>query len=174
MAGLRLRQPGLKRLDESRAWSAQAAQLAERTGETETMSLFFGPTNVNFWRIGIEVDGGDPARALDIARSTYPATIAAGCRQVFYYADVGRAYARLRGKDREAIRFLLTAERIAPSTSIARRMRGRPRGYCSSDHDSKPVVRSCAAWASACESADRLNATTRRVRIGHQRRSPGG
>jgi hypothetical protein len=105
---------GLKRLDDSRTWAGEAVALAERTGETETMSLFFGPTNVNIWRIGMEVDGGDPARAVDIARSTNPATIAAGCRQVFYYADVGRAYARLRGKDREAIRFLLTAERIAP------------------------------------------------------------
>src|SRR5919112_6805206 len=78
------------------------------------MGLFFGPTNVNIWRIGIEVDGGDPERAVDIARTTNPATIAAGCRQVFYYADAARAYARLRGKDREAIRFLLTAERVAP------------------------------------------------------------
>jgi hypothetical protein len=104
---------GLKQLDDSRSWSAQAAQLAERTGESEAMSLFFGPTNVNIWRIGIEVDGGDPARAVDIARSTNPATIAA-CRQVFYYADIARALARLRGQDREAIRYLLTAERIAP------------------------------------------------------------
>jgi tetratricopeptide (TPR) repeat protein len=105
---------GLKRLDDGRAWAAEAAELAERTGETETMSLFFGPTNVNLWRIGIEVDGGDPALAVEIARDTNPATIAAGFRQVFYYADVGRAYARLRGRDREAIRYLLTAERIAP------------------------------------------------------------
>jgi hypothetical protein len=105
---------GLKRLDDARAWSAQAAELAERTGETETMGLFFGPTNVNIWRIGIEVDGGDPARAVDIARTTNPATIAANFRQVFYYADVARAYARLPGRDRDAVRFLLTAERIAP------------------------------------------------------------
>jgi transcriptional regulator with XRE-family HTH domain len=105
---------GLKRLDDSRAWAGEAADLADRTGETNTMGLYFGPTNVNIWRIGIEVDGADPARAVDIARSTNPATITAGFRQVFYYADAARAYARLRGKDREAIRYLLTAERIAP------------------------------------------------------------
>jgi transcriptional regulator with XRE-family HTH domain len=105
---------GLKRLDDSRAQALEAAGLAGRTGETTTMGMFFGPTNVNIWRIGIEVDGGDPGRAADIARTTNPATIAAGCRQVFYYADAARAYARLRGKDREAVRFLLTAERIAP------------------------------------------------------------
>jgi transcriptional regulator with XRE-family HTH domain len=105
---------GLRRLDDSRARAGEAAELADRTGETETMGLFFGPTNVNIWRIGIEVDGEDPARAVDIARTTNPATITAGFRQVFYYADAARAYARLRGKDREAIRYLLTAERLAP------------------------------------------------------------
>ncbi len=105
---------GLRRLDDSRAWAGEAADLAGRTGETDTMGLFFGPTNVNIWRIGIEVDGGDPARAADIARTTNPATITAGFRQVFYYADAARAYTRLRGKDREAIRYLLTAERLAP------------------------------------------------------------
>jgi alpha-ketoglutarate-dependent taurine dioxygenase len=76
--------------------------------------LYFGPTNVNIWRIGIEVDGGDPGRAAELARTTNPAAIAAGFRQVFYYADTARAYARLRGQDREAIRYLLTAERLAP------------------------------------------------------------
>jgi hypothetical protein len=54
---------GLKRLDDSRAWAGEAAKLADRTDKTDTMGLFFGPTNVNIWRIGIEVDGGDPARA---------------------------------------------------------------------------------------------------------------
>jgi transcriptional regulator with XRE-family HTH domain len=105
---------GLRRLDDSRAWAGEAADLADRTGETDTNGLFFGPTNVNIWRIGIEVDGGDAAHAVEIARTTNPATITAGFRQVFYYADAARAYARLRGKDREAIRYLLTAERLAP------------------------------------------------------------
>jgi hypothetical protein len=105
---------GGKRLDDSRAWSSEAAALARRTGETTTMSMYFGPTNVDIWRIGIEVDGGDPGRAADIARGADPAAIPAGFRQVFYYADTARALARLRGRDREAVRFLLTAERIAP------------------------------------------------------------
>ena len=105
---------GLKQLGDSRAWSGEAAALAERVGESDMMGLFFGPTNVNIWRVGIEVEGGEPGRAVEIARATNPATIAASCRQVFFYADAGRAYARLRGRDREAIRYLLTAERLAP------------------------------------------------------------
>jgi transcriptional regulator with XRE-family HTH domain len=105
---------GAKRLEDSRSWAGEAAELAGRTGETTTMGLFFGPTNVGIWRIGIEVDGGDPAMAAQIARSTNPAAIPGSFRQVFYYADAARAYARLRGRDRDAIRYLLTAERIAP------------------------------------------------------------
>lgn len=45
---------------------------------------------------------------------TNPALIPAGFRQVFFYADTARAYARLRGRERLAVRYLLTAERLAP------------------------------------------------------------
>jgi transcriptional regulator with XRE-family HTH domain len=103
-----------QRLDDSRDWLTEAAGLARRTGETDTMGMFFGPTNVNIWRMSIEVDDGDPAKVVEIAGSTDPAQIPAGVRQVFYYADTARALAKLGGRDREAIRFLLTAERIAP------------------------------------------------------------
>ncbi|GGQ81342.1 transcriptional regulator [Couchioplanes caeruleus subsp. azureus] len=103
-----------QRLDDSRDWLAEAAELARRTGETSTMSMFFGPTNVNIWRMSIEVDHGDPGLVVEIARGTDPAAIPAGVRQVFYYADAARALARIGGRDREAIRLLLTAERIAP------------------------------------------------------------
>ncbi|GIF39071.1 helix-turn-helix protein [Actinoplanes xinjiangensis] len=66
---------GCGRPDDSRAWSAEAADLAARTGETSTMGLYFGPTNVSIWQIGIEVDGGDPGRAAAIARATNPAAL---------------------------------------------------------------------------------------------------
>jgi transcriptional regulator with XRE-family HTH domain len=56
---------------------------------------------------------GDPVLR-GYARDTNPAIIPAGFRQVFFYAETARALARMRGRDREAIRFLLTAERIAP------------------------------------------------------------
>ncbi|HWS37670.1 MAG TPA: helix-turn-helix transcriptional regulator [Actinoplanes sp.] len=103
-----------QRLDDSRDWLAEASALAARTGETTTMDMFFGPTNVNIWRMSIEVDDGDPARVVEIARRTDPALIPVGVRQVFYYGDAARALARMGGRDREATRFLLTAERVAP------------------------------------------------------------
>ncbi|WP_127552461.1 helix-turn-helix domain-containing protein [Actinoplanes sp. OR16] len=102
------------RLDDSRDWLAEAAALALRTGETDTMGMFFGPTNVNIWQMSIEAGDGDPIRVVEIAGRTDPSAIEAGVRQVFYYADTARALIRLGGRDREAIRFLLTAERIAP------------------------------------------------------------
>ncbi|AEV85328.1 DNA-binding protein [Actinoplanes sp. SE50] len=105
---------GRKRSDDSRAWLTEAAALAARTGETTTLGLYFGPTNVNVWRVGIESDGDEPGRAVAIARETDPAVLPVGFRQVFFYADTARALTRLRHRDREAIRFLLTAERVAP------------------------------------------------------------
>lgn len=103
-----------QRPDDSRDWLTGAAGLARRTGETTTMGMFFGPTNVDIWRISIEADDGDPAEVVKIARRTDPAVIPAGIRQVFYYADTARALARAGGRDREAIRYLSVAERIAP------------------------------------------------------------
>ncbi|GAA0474399.1 hypothetical protein Ade02nite_74980 [Paractinoplanes deccanensis] len=103
-----------QRLDDSRDWLNEAAELARRTGESNLLSMFWGPTNVELWRMSIEVDDGDPGRVVEIARRTDPSAISAGVRQVFYYADTARALARLGGRDREAIRLLLTAERIAP------------------------------------------------------------
>ncbi|GAA2579044.1 hypothetical protein GCM10010435_64830 [Winogradskya consettensis] len=102
------------RIDDSREWLTEAAVLARRTGETNTMGMFFGPTNVDIWRMSIEVDDGDPGLVVEIAQRTDAAKIPAGVRQVFYYADTARALARIGGRDREAIRYLLTAERIAP------------------------------------------------------------
>lgn len=92
---------------------AEAARLAGRTGETTTFNQYFGPTNVNFWKISAEADGGDPGRAVQISRDTNPTVLAVPHRQVMFYLDTGRALAHV-GRDREAIRCLLTAERIAP------------------------------------------------------------
>jgi hypothetical protein len=105
---------GLKRADDSAAWTASAIDLAGRTGETTTLLVFFGPTNANLWRIATEADGGEPGRAIAIAAQTVPTAIEAANRRVYFYADLARAYSRVRGGDSDAIRCLMTAERIAP------------------------------------------------------------
>lgn len=113
----------LGRPSDSATWVEEAAALAQRTGDTDTMWLWFGPTNVNLWRIAMEADAGDPGRAVSIARGTNPATIPAHMRQVAFHTDTARALAHLR-RDREAVQHLLVAERAAPqyvhSSGLAR------------------------------------------------------
>ncbi len=103
----------MRNADDSTSRIAEAVDIADRTGETTTLRLMFGPTNVNFWKIAMEADGDSPGRAVEIARGTNPRAISAVFRQVEYYIDTGRALART-GKDQEALRMLLTAERMAP------------------------------------------------------------
>jgi transcriptional regulator with XRE-family HTH domain len=91
----------------------EASRLAERTGDTDTFGLFFGPTNINIWRISMTSDGGEPGKAMEIARNTNPAAIQSPSRQTSFYLDTGRALARLR-RDEPAVRQLLIAERLAP------------------------------------------------------------
>jgi transcriptional regulator with XRE-family HTH domain len=105
---------GERQRDESLAFLAEAEQLAARTGDTDTFGLMFGPTNINIWRVAMEVDGGEPGRAVEIARETTPTRIDSQARAVTFYADAARALSRLRGKDRDALRMLLTAERVSP------------------------------------------------------------
>jgi hypothetical protein len=92
---------------------AAAEKLAARTGETSTLHLHFGPTNVRIWQIGMETDGGDPGRAVEIARDTKVDLVPSPSRRTTYHLDIGRALARM-GRDVEAVRQLLAAERMSP------------------------------------------------------------
>jgi transcriptional regulator with XRE-family HTH domain len=104
----------LKRPSEGADYYAEAERIAVRTGETtEASTHYFGPTNVNFWRLSSEVDGGDPARAVQIAAATDPDQLPVPIRRAFFHLDAGRALAHVR-RDRDALRSLLAAERIAP------------------------------------------------------------
>lgn len=103
----------IKRPADGADYYAESERLAARTGETKTFDQYFGPANVAFWRLGSEVDGGDPDRAVEIARNTNPAMLPVPMRQVFFHLDTGRALTHIR-RDGEAVRHLLTAERIAP------------------------------------------------------------
>jgi hypothetical protein len=101
------------RADESADWLDEAERLADRTGETNTLDMAFGPTNVRLWRISVEVDGGDPDRAARIASETKPTLVSSPNRRAAFYTDTARALIQLRN-DRKAVRMLLTAEALAP------------------------------------------------------------
>jgi hypothetical protein len=100
--------------DTGDSWAAEAARIARHTGETTTHALYFGPANANLWRLGTEVSAGEAGRALAIAATTDVAAVSVKSRLVFFHIDTARAYADVRGRDHDAVRHLLIAERIAP------------------------------------------------------------
>ena len=51
---------------------------------------------------------------MTIAETIDMAAVQVNSRLVFFHTDVARAYAGLRGRDHDAVRHLLIAERIAP------------------------------------------------------------
>ena len=104
---------GAGRAADADAALAHARELAEHTGETTTLALMFGPTNVRLWELAILTDGGDPTDAVPIITGTNPHVINSPSRQGAFYADAGRAYARL-GRVDEAVRMIEESERLTP------------------------------------------------------------
>jgi hypothetical protein len=103
----------LKRPNDGAQYLAEAAAIAERTGETTTFNQWFGPTNVALWQVATQVDGGDPDEAVRIALATNPTLLPSRMRQAMFYLDTSRALARVR-RDREAVKYMVAAERAAP------------------------------------------------------------
>jgi transcriptional regulator with XRE-family HTH domain len=91
-----------------------AAELAERTGEGNAYGLDFGPTNVGVWRMGVALEARDFAKAASIAEGLQPSLLPSATRKAAYWADYGRALARLRGRQDDAVKALRKAELISP------------------------------------------------------------
>ncbi len=94
---------------------SEAAAIADRTGEcdSELLRTGFGPTNVGIWRIAIAMELGDPERAIAASAHVEPDRLWRG-RRAMFYCDLGRAYARIPGKERLAVEKLREAEKLAP------------------------------------------------------------
>jgi transcriptional regulator with XRE-family HTH domain len=94
---------------------AEAADLAQSTGERNTLQWHFGPANIAAWSLAIAVERGNGpghAERLD-ARPIAPMSAGRGGR---LHLDLARGYAQAEGaRDNEAIRHLDTADRIAPT-----------------------------------------------------------
>ncbi|MDQ3152863.1 MAG: hypothetical protein M3R63_14505 [Actinomycetota bacterium] len=91
-----------------------AAELAARTGEGNAYGLGFGPVNVGLYPLHGAVEVGDYERAVSIAEGLNPGAQPNRSRQAECWADYGRALARLRGRQDDAVRALRRAERISP------------------------------------------------------------
>jgi len=87
-----------------------ASELAERTGEGNAYGLGFGPTNVGLWRLQEAAEVGDYARAAAIAERLDPRVHPSRSRQSHYWMDYGRALARLRGRQDDAVVALRRSE----------------------------------------------------------------
>ena len=92
-----------------------AADLAQRTGEGNAYWFGFGPTNVGVWRMVVALEAGDHAQAAAIAEQLDARRIPSPQRRAAYWADYGRALARLRGRRDDATRALRHAELISPA-----------------------------------------------------------
>jgi hypothetical protein len=94
---------------------AEAANLAQATGERNTLAWHFGPANVAAWSLAIAVERGNgPSHAERLDADPVGPT-SAGRRSRLHF-DLARGYAQAEGdRDSEAIRHLDTADRIAPT-----------------------------------------------------------
>ncbi|MBV8997364.1 MAG: helix-turn-helix transcriptional regulator [Pseudonocardiales bacterium] len=97
---------------------AEAASLAERTGERNTQLQHFGPINVALWRVALAVDLGDgPATAERLDAKPIPVELlASSLRTANLSLDIARGWAQAGGdRDEAALRALDAADRAAPA-----------------------------------------------------------
>lgn len=85
----------------------------ELGSDREDSWLFFGPTNVGIQETGILVDLLDPTAALRRAESVDADRLPSVNRRCYHRLHLARANG-LRRRDRETVRELIAAERIAP------------------------------------------------------------
>jgi transcriptional regulator with XRE-family HTH domain len=90
-----------------------ATELAARTGEGNAYGLGFGPINVDLFRMRSLLEAGDYEQAASVAERIHPEGHDR-VRQAYYWADYGRALARMRGRRADAVRALRRAETISP------------------------------------------------------------
>ncbi|MFY9806256.1 MAG: XRE family transcriptional regulator, partial [Pseudonocardiaceae bacterium] len=93
---------------------AHATDLAGRTGEGNAYGLGFGPIKVGLYRMAGLLETGDNERAAALAESLDPQAHVNRSGQAAYWADYGRALARMRGRQADAVTALRRAELISP------------------------------------------------------------
>ncbi|MGH3832443.1 MAG: hypothetical protein ACRDRS_18700, partial [Pseudonocardiaceae bacterium] len=92
---------------------AEAAAVAQRTGETGPDVAYFGPTNVAMYRMTSALERGDSDLAVELAGSVQPAHIASPERRAKHWLDTGRALAAQRGREYDAVAAFQRSETLA-------------------------------------------------------------
>jgi hypothetical protein len=80
-----------------------AAELAARTGEGTAYGLGFGPTNVGLWRMESVLEAGDHELVTALADTLDPDVHPYRSRRSAYWRDYGRALARVKGRQDDAV-----------------------------------------------------------------------
>jgi transcriptional regulator with XRE-family HTH domain len=94
-----------------------ARELADRTGERNTLWFSFGPANVRAWSLSVAVELGEGPGLAEVIEKTpgYEENLVTASRRSSLHFDLARAYAQDGGaRDAAAIRHLDLADRIAP------------------------------------------------------------
>lgn len=94
----------------------EAQEAADSLGELPDLGLArfaFGPTNVEIWRLAVQLELGETGVAVERAAPVHPERIPLAIRQAPFYLDLGQALASQR-RDDEAIAAFLRAEAVAP------------------------------------------------------------
>ena len=102
------------RLADADAAVEYAGELAQHTGEGNAYWMGFGPTNVGLWRMAGALEVRDYERAAAVAEGLQPDVHPNLPRRAVYWVDYGRALARLRGRQDQAVMALRRAEKMSP------------------------------------------------------------
>jgi hypothetical protein len=98
----------------SRALLNEAETSARRLGaDANHYFTAFGPTNVGVHRVSAAVALGDGGAAIQYAKAVHPIHLPVVERRAQHLVDVARGHGQAGGDD-QALRALLTAERLAP------------------------------------------------------------
>jgi transcriptional regulator with XRE-family HTH domain len=103
-----------KRPGDAHAPLEHAAELAQRTGESNAYWMGFGPVNVGLWRMAGALEAGDHELAVATAQDLHPEVHPNLPRRAVYWVEYGRALARVRGRQDDAVMALRRAETISP------------------------------------------------------------
>jgi len=91
----------------------EAAPLAERTGECNTLWTAFGPTNVAMYAVTVEIEAGEAVEGLRLAEQIDYKNSPSIERRVAFLLDQAKGYERRRDYA-TALLLLYAAEREAP------------------------------------------------------------
>jgi transcriptional regulator with XRE-family HTH domain len=95
-----------------------ATEVAERfgaTSEVDSLGFLFGPVNAGCFRMWLALEVDEPDQVVSIAQEIDPERHPFQSNRAIYWVHLGRALARLRGRQDDAVRALRTAEDLHPT-----------------------------------------------------------